>query len=61
MLKGILITVGIIIAFIIIIKLSTRNRDKYVGYSEGGLRGSLDSIRKKFDDVCKKIGIRSGC
>ena len=55
--KGILITIGVIIILIIIIKLSTRNKNQY----GGGLRGSLDSIRNRFDDVCKKIGLKSGC
>ena len=54
--------IGIIIGVIIlmvIIKLSTRGSDS--GGSSIGIRGSLDSIRSRFDDVCKKIGIRSGC
>jgi len=58
--KGVLITLGIIVGLIIIIKLSTRNSNNNYG-SGGDLRSSLSSIRGRFDDVCKKIGLRSGC
>lgn len=56
--KGILITLGIIVGLIIIIKLSTRSKGDSGGNS---LENSLSSIRSRFDDVCKKIGLRSGC
>ncbi len=57
--KLILGIIGGLVTLVIIIKLSTMNSDG--GYNDGGIRSSLDSIRNKFDDVCKKIGIRSGC
>ena len=55
--KGILITIGVIIILIIIIKLSTRNRD----YRGSSLDGRLSSIRRSWSDVCKKILNRSEC
>ena len=57
MIKGILITVGIIIALIILIKLFTKNSN----YGGNSLDNRLSSIRRSWSDVCKKILNRSGC
>jgi len=55
--KWIIGTIIGVIILMIIIKISTRKSNS----SYDGLSSSLESIKRRFDSVCKKIGIRSGC